>query len=155
MPYLVDGHNLIPKIGLRLDSLDDEEQLISRLQEFCRLRRTQVEVFFDGALPGQASIRKTGSLISNFIQKGSSADAAIERRLARLGRSARNWSVVSSDARVQRAARAMHSAVLSSEEFALEISRVQAMSTTITKHETTLAPDEVEEWLDFFNRKRG
>ena len=43
MPYLIDGHNLIPKLGLRLDSLDDEEQLIPRLQEFCRLRRAQVE----------------------------------------------------------------------------------------------------------------
>ena len=24
MPYLVDGHNLIPKVGLRLNSIDDE-----------------------------------------------------------------------------------------------------------------------------------
>ena len=49
MAYMIDGHNLIPKLGLRLDSLDDEEQLLALLQEFCRLRRAQVEVYFDGA----------------------------------------------------------------------------------------------------------
>jgi hypothetical protein len=63
--------------------------------------------------------------------------------------------VVSSDGRVQRAARTAHAGVLASEEFAREISRVKAMSTTKTKHEATLAPDEVEEWLDLFSKKKG
>jgi predicted RNA-binding protein with PIN domain len=154
MPYLVDGHNLIPKLGLRLDSLDDEEELISRLQEFCRLRRVQVEVFFDGSPPGHASTRKSGVVTAHFIHHRSSADAAIEIRLARLGRAARNWNVVSSDGRVQRAARAAHASVLSSEEFSQEMTDAQAISASMSKHEATLPPDEVEEWLDFFNRKK-
>jgi hypothetical protein len=29
------------------------------------------------------------------------------------------------------------------------------MSMLKTKHAATLAPDEVEEWLDFFNQKKG
>jgi hypothetical protein len=52
MPYLIDGHNLIPKLGLRLDSMEDEMELVSILQEFCRLEDRQVEVYFDGAPPG-------------------------------------------------------------------------------------------------------
>jgi uncharacterized protein len=154
MPYLIDGHNLSPKLGLRLASLDDEEELISRLQEFCRLRRAQVEVFFDGAPPGQATTRRAGAVTAHFVHQGSSADAAIEIQLARLGKAARNWTVVSSDRRVQQAAHSAHTGVLSSEEFAQEMARVQALSKTISKHEATLAPDEVEEWLDFFNRKQ-
>jgi predicted RNA-binding protein with PIN domain len=154
MPYLVDGHNLIPKLGLRLDSLDDEDELISHLQEFCRLRRVQVDVFFDGAPPGQASTRKAGAVQAHFVHQGSSADAAIEVQLARLGKAVRNWTVVSSDGRVQRAARAVHAGVLTSEDFVREISRAQAARTSISKHEATLAPGEVEEWLDFFNRKK-
>jgi predicted RNA-binding protein with PIN domain len=154
MPYLVDGHNLIPKLGLRLDSLDDEEQLISRLQEFCRLRRAQVEVFFDGAPPGHAATRKAGNLTSHFIRQGSTADTAIENRLSRLGKSARNWTVVSSDGRVQRSGRAVHASVLSSEEFTREISKVLAIGSTHLKNPATLAPGEVEEWLDIFSRKR-
>jgi hypothetical protein len=39
MPYLIDGHNLIPKLGLRLDSMDDEQELIAILQEYARLER--------------------------------------------------------------------------------------------------------------------
>ena len=155
MPYLIDGHNLIPKIGLRLDSLDDEEALIARLQEFCRLRRVQVEVFFDGAPAGQPATRKAGAVTAHFVRKGSTADAAIEAQLTRLAKTARNWTVVSSDGRVQRAARAVHAGVLSSEEFTQEVSRAQALLQSNSKHEATLAPDEVEEWLDFFNRKKG
>ena len=154
MPYLVDGHNLIPKLGLRLDSLDDEEQLISRLQEFCRLRRAQVEVFFDGAPPGHAATRKAGTLTAHFIRQGSTADTAIENRLSRLGKSARNWTVVSSDGRVQSAGRAVHASVLSSEEFSREISKVLAIGSTHLKNAATLAPGEVEEWLDIFSQKR-
>ena len=152
---MIDGHNLIPKLGLRLDSLDDEEQLIPRLQEFCRLRRAQVEVYFDGAPPGQVSTRKAGAVTAHFVRKGSSADSAIEARLVRLGKAARNWIVVSSDRRVQGAAGAVHAGVLSSEEFAREMSRTQALGSSRLKHEATLAPDEVEEWLDIFNRRRN
>ena len=154
MLYLIDGHNLIPKLGLRLEALDDEDQLIARLQEFCRLRRAQVEVFFDGAPPGQASTRRAGAVTAHFVRRGSIADAAIEARLARLGKAAKNWTVVSSDGRVTRAAGAAHAGSLSSEEFARQISQAQATSTSMSKHPATLAPDEVQEWLDFFNRKR-
>ncbi len=70
MPYLIDGHNLIPKLGLRLDLLDDELELLVRLQEFCRLRRAQVEVYFDGAPPGQVSTRKAGVGYSAFRPPG-------------------------------------------------------------------------------------
>lgn len=155
MPYLIDGHNLIPKLGLRLDAIDDEDDLISRLQEFCRLRRAWVEVYFDGASPGQAPIRRAGAVTAHFVRWESSADAAIEVRLARLGRAARNWTVVSSDGRVQRSGKAVHASVLSSEEFAREISKAQVLGVSAKKHEATLAPEEVEEWLEFFNRKRG
>jgi len=154
MPYLIDGHNLIPKLGLRLDSLDDEEELISRLQEFCRLRRVRLQVFFDGAPPGQVPVRKAGPVTAHFVRMGSSADAAIELQLARMGNIVKNWTVVSSDGRVQRAARAVHAGVLSSEEFAREMSKTHSASKAVSKNEVTLAPDELEEWLDVFNRKK-
>jgi len=154
MPYLIDGHNLIPKLGLRLDSPDDEEQLIARLQEFCRVRRARVEVYFDGAPPGQASTRNAGLVTAHFVRKGAIADAAIEARLARLGKAAKNWTVVSSDRRVQDAARAAHAKVLSSEEFSREMSKAQ-VATSKTKHDATPTPGEVEEWLDIFSQKRN
>ena len=155
MQYLVDGHNLIPKLGLRLDSFDDETDLIGRLQEFCRLRRARVEVYFDGAPPGFPSVRRAGAVTAHFVRAASSADAAIEVRLAGLGRAARNWTVVSSDGRVQRASQAVHSAWLSAEEFAGEMSQAESPSAPGSKAKATLSPEEVEEWLVFFNRRKG
>lgn len=154
MPYLIDGHNLIPKLGLHLDSFDDELDLLVRLQEFCRLRRAQVEVYFDGAPPGQVSTRKAGVVTAHFVRQGSSADAAIETRLIKLKNTAKNWTVVSSDGRVQRAAGAAHAGVMSAEEFSREMVKAQTTRMKKSKSESVLSPDEVEEWLKFFE-KRG
>jgi len=153
MPYLIDGHNLIPKLGLHLDSFDDELDLLVRLQEFCRLRRAQVEVYFDGAPPGQASTRKAGVVTAHFIRQGSSADAAIEARLLQLKKAAKNWTVVSSDGRLQRAAGAARAGAMSAEEFAQEMVKAQTVYKTKSKSESVLSPDEVEEWLKFFERR--
>ncbi len=153
--FLIDGHNLIPKLGLRLDSIDDEEALIARLQEFSRLRRTQLEVYFDGALPGQPQKRKFGMVTAHFIRQGSSADAAIEQRLLKLGRSARNWTVVSSDQRVQNAARAVHAQVVSSDEFAIQMRDAQTARPVKARQDVNVSPEEVEEWLSLFKHRKG
>ncbi len=67
MPYLIDGHNLIPKVGLRLDSPDDEMELVAILQEFARLKRQQVEVYFDGAPIGYDGARSMGTVRAHFV----------------------------------------------------------------------------------------
>jgi predicted RNA-binding protein with PIN domain len=107
MPYLIDGHNLIPKIpGLTLEDVDDEDQLLHLLTRFCQRQGKQVEVFFDKAPPGEARTRKFGMVLARFVRQGTTADEAIRVRLARLGRSAHNWTVVSSDQQIQAEARA-------------------------------------------------
>jgi uncharacterized protein len=153
MPYIIDGHNLIPKLGLRLDSFNDEMDLVTRLQEFCRIRRTTVEVYFDGAPPGQTGIRHAGSVTAHFVRQGSTADSAIEVRLEAMGRSAKNWTVVSSDHRVQRAAQSVHASVISSDEFARQVVTAQTERMKKTKGEANLSPDEVEEWLNVFKKR--
>jgi predicted RNA-binding protein with PIN domain len=155
MLYLIDGHNLIPKIGLKLESMDDENELITLLRDYCRLSRDSAEVYFDGAPAGHAATRKAGAVTAHYVRKGSSADSAIENRLGRLAKQARNWTVVSSDHRVQAAARAAHAIVLPSDDFAEQVSRVKKSNASIPKKETTLAPEEVEEWLKIFENKRG
>src|SRR5512140_382011 len=92
MPYLIDGHNLVPKIpGMSLEDVDDEQRLLGMLGEFCRKTRKQAEVFFDNAPPGGVRARNLGLLIARFIRQGMTADEAIRQRLQRLGREARNW----------------------------------------------------------------
>lgn len=149
MPYLIDGHNLIPKVGLRLDSIDDEMELIAILREFCRLEGRQVEVFFDGAPAAQARTHKLGAVTAHFVRLGAIADHAIRVHLKRLGKTARNWTVVSSDRQVQAEARAAHADVISSEAFAalLKQARDAAPKPDI---ERDLSPKEIEDWLRLF-----
>lgn len=156
MPYLIDGHNLVPRIpGLRLDAADDEQQLIELLQDFCRVSRKTVEVYFDNAPPGQARSRKYGLVQAHFIRAGRSADEAIRDRLRRLSGEGRTWIVVSSDLRVQQWARQARAQVQSSEEFArLLRATLRSQDTERAKRpETQLSPEEVEDWLALFQRE--
>jgi uncharacterized protein len=117
MPYLIDGHNLIPKLGLDLSSFDDENALIERLNEFSRIsRRGQLEIYFDNALPGGPEKQKKGLVNAYFVRHPMIADEAIRLRLQHLKHDAKNWSVVSSDHRVQAEARAVGARVISSDE---------------------------------------
>ena len=142
MPYLIDGHNLIPKLGLRLDSIDDEMELIRILQEFCRLERKQVEVFFDGAPTPHAGTRKLGTVTVHFVRLGMTADNAIRNRVKGLGKSAKNWTVVSSDRQVQAEARAAQAEVVSSDSFASQVKRART-SAPKPNHDRKLSNQDV------------
>lgn len=153
MPYLIDGHNLIPKIpGLSLNDIDDEMQLVEMLQEFCRRKGKQAEVFFDKAPPGGRSVRVFGLVTARFVRQGSSADEAIMARLDRLGKAARNWTVVSSDRQVRTAARAKHATSISSETFVSLLTQTEGETNldASTDPDLNVSTDEVDEWMEIF-----
>jgi len=155
MRYMVDGHNLIPKLPrLGLEMLDDEVELVQRLQAFCAQGPHQVEVYFDNAPPGQAGVRRFGRVTAHFVRTGNTADAAIAHRLIGLRRSARQWCVVSSDRSVQAAARAAQAEVLTSQDFARRMQAVPGLPAA-EERDTSLDAREVEEWLRIFREERG
>lgn len=157
MPYLIDGHNLIPKIpGLSLRAIDDEIELIKRLQAFQRRERKKIEVYFDKAPPGEARTQRYGSIKAHFSPEGYTADTAILNRLMQLGGDARTWTVVSSDQQVQAAARAAHARVLDAAAFARQMASASAQGTepAASKPDGPLSPEEIDEWLDLFGGKK-
>ena len=147
MPYLIDGHNLIPKLGLNLRNMDDELELVSRLQAFCRAARKPVEVYFDGAPAGQVGTRKFGMVTAHFVRLGTTADSAIAARLKKLGRDARNWTVVTSDRRVQSEARGVGAQVLTSDDFAGQVIESLRAPAPGSANERGMTSEEVDEWL--------
>lgn len=153
MPYLIDGHNLIPKLGLRLDSMDDEMELIGILQEYCRLERKQVEVYFDGAPAPQAGTRKLGTVTTHFVTLGTTADDAIRKRLKKMGKSAKNWIVVSADRQVQAEARAAQAGIISSDEFAKQLRQARDTAPKPT-NDRKLSKQEVDDWLKLFEQRK-
>jgi len=153
MPYLIDGHNLIPKLaGLDLRVLDDEIQLIGQLQQFCLQSGKTVEVYFDNAPAGQARTQRYGQVKAHFVRTGRTADQAIISRLHRMGSAAKNWTVVSSDRQVAAAARSMHAHVLSAEAFTRVMQAQSSEKDGVDKIDISLSADEIDEWLDIFDQ---
>ncbi|NLG99033.1 MAG: NYN domain-containing protein [Chloroflexi bacterium] len=168
MSLIIDGHNLIPKIpGLTLDKIDDEERLIDLLQLYAGLRGKEIDVFFDGAPPGQSGVRAYGRIRAHFVAAGLTADEAIRRYLVSLGRRARNMTVVTSDRMVQANARRLQAGVMPAEDFARELSAARAEESRRSELAKTqrapgrqpagersrppaMSPKELQGWLDLF-----
>jgi predicted RNA-binding protein with PIN domain len=162
MHYLIDGHNLIAFTpGLDLEMIDDETQLLKLLQVYQRQNRDHIEIYFDNSPPGQAGKHRYGMLTAHFVRAGLSADSAIHRRLAKLGSSARNWTVVSSDRAVLAAAREVHAAVIRSDTFAKKVLTAQKANSQSDRYngespsDVEIDRDEVQEWLEIFSKRKS
>ena len=154
MPYIIDGHNLIPHIpDLKLSDLDDEERLIQILQRFANQRRSKIEVFFDRAPAASARMEKHGLVVAYFVHQGTTADNAIKARLSKLGPRAKNWTIVSSDREVLSEARSSQAKINQSAEFAhLLIEKSQKPQSLPDKNpDPEVAPGDVDYWLDQFS----
>ena len=153
MILIVDGHNLIPKIpGLSLGDENDEAELIRLLQEYARLRRKSIEVYFDNAPAEQAGMRKFGRVQAHFVRRGTTADDAIKKRLRILGKRAKNVQVISSDRQVQQAARAVHASVITSVDFAADWGRLMEEDPELNPRDRLLSEKEVAAWEQFFRQ---
>jgi uncharacterized protein len=153
MPYLIDGHNLIPKVpGLNLSDIDDEMELVKLVQEFCRKTGKKAEILFDNAPPLLSRSRKYGPVTARFISDQSSADLAIQKRLRSLKREARNWTVVSSDRQVQAEAATAGAKTISADEFSSYLQTVLSEKDIAdsTTHRDDPKPEEFEYWLKIF-----
>jgi len=154
MPYLIDGHNLIPHIpGMTLNDLDDEQALIELLQGFARQARTRVEVFFDRAPPAKAGSRSFGVVKAHFIREGRTADQAIVSRLQRIKKQAKNWTVVTNDREILAEAKSIASKTLSSRAFAslLTSSNLFSEGEGEKGENPEVTQAEMDYWLDQFN----
>lgn len=154
MPYMIDGHNLIPKVpGLSLEAIDDEIELIKLLQEFCHRTGKNVSVFFDNAPAGQLGKREYGRVTANFIRQGRTADEAIISLLSQLGRRARNWTVVSSDRAVQHSAKSFGAKTMSAEEFSIRLAGSTPGPDNQTNADFEISSEEIEHWLKEFGEQ--
>jgi hypothetical protein len=106
-------------------------------------------VYFDGAPAGHARTRKLGAVTAHFIRLGQSADSAMRARLKNMGRSAKNWTVVSSDHEVLNAAHTAQANSLTSDEFARSLKNARA-SAPKANEDKIPSKREVDDWLQLF-----
>ncbi len=151
MRWIIDGHNLIPKVpGINLSDLDDEQALIAWLQEAARVMQDSIDVYFDQAPAGYPVRRGYGRVTAYFIRKGATADQAIWSRLEKDGVRSKEYSVVSSDHLVQQGARKMHARVVSSEEFVALVTDKLAKGQMRHQTDPLIDESELAEWLRLF-----
>ncbi len=157
MVTIVDGHNLIPKIrGLSLSQLDDESRLIEILQNYSRLRRKKVEIFFDRAAVGRAGSYMAGTIRVTHVSEKTTADEEIIQRIRNAGKRASELLVISSDHHIQTQARNLGAKVLSSDQFVLELYAAlndSGSSVPDAKNERSLTAEEIQEWITLFSSK--
>jgi predicted RNA-binding protein with PIN domain len=155
MPYLIDGHNLIAVTpGISLDDPDDEVRLIALIRTFCGRRGKRAIIYFDRAAPGAPDPSPAGGVVAHFVSPPRTADEAIRDHLARLGREARNWEVISSDREVREAASQAGSRLTNSQTFAKQLTGENLdPEDDREKPPSSLSNDEVEEWERLFLKR--
>jgi uncharacterized protein len=149
MPFIIDGHNLIPKIhGLDLAQIDDELALINILENYFKIIRKKADVYFDNASPGGTQNLEKGFLNVHFTRRPMTADTAILNAVRELGRSAPNYTIVTSDQRIKNSVQRMGAQIISSAEFAMELTNISKSSSGNTSDQ----PDDIDYWLKVFGK---
>jgi predicted RNA-binding protein with PIN domain len=153
MPWMIDGHNLIGRIrGLDLSDPEDESRLVAMLVAYCGRVRKPATVYFDRRAAGIPNPPARGGVTVRFIATPRTADDAMRSHLQRLGKQAGNWTVVSSDAEVQRAARHAGARVQTSASFAQELESAPRVPEA-EKPGEDIPQDEIQELLRAFQSR--
>ena len=153
MHWLIDGHNLIGQMpNLHLNDPDDEEKLLLHLRRYRARTGHPITVVFDcgwGYRPGTKT--KQGGITVQFAPSGKTADQLLMRRIRRI-KNPQAYMVVTSDRAVQNVATQYGVRVLSSSAFSNELLSAPLASDEPEGSDVNLSADEVDEWLDLFNR---
>lgn len=155
MHYLIDGHNLIGKMpDISLSDPDDEVQLILRLRSWTAVsKKRQVSVYFDGGLPGGKNVQLSTSQVRViFASAGKTADALLINHINRF-KNPPEYTLVSNDQEIIKAAQARKLPQVRSEKFASGLGQ-QWQDTppgpSFIDDDPVLSDMEVQEWLHTF-----
>jgi uncharacterized protein len=153
MHLLIDGHNLIGQLpSINLADADDEAQLVMLLRRYATSKRgRQVVVVFDRGVYGHPQHLDGYGVTCHFAMSPQDADAQLIRRIGGLRRPG-DWTLVSSDRQVTRAARERGMRVIGAREFAARLLAPTAPQAEAReeKHDVRLSEADVAEWLELF-----
>lgn len=161
MKLIIDGYNLLYAAGLLGRGLGPGSLARSRMallnfvaESVNEDQRAEIMVVFDarGAPPGLPDRLVHRGIIVRFAPKDREADELIEE-LVRAESAPRRLTVVSSDHRLQRAARRRRATAIDSDRWYEEALRHRVGRPPVLpdKPSATLGPDEVAYWLERFD----
>jgi predicted RNA-binding protein with PIN domain len=156
MPLLVDGHNLIGQVpGISLADADDEAQLVMLLRRYATAKRArQVFVVFDHGVYGHPEQLDGYGVSCYFARSPHDADQELIRRIRKVARPG-EWTVVTSDRQIARAAHDRGVRVISSQAFAAQLTMPKPQAAPEEKpRDVKLSEGEIEEWLALFEQPK-
>jgi predicted RNA-binding protein with PIN domain len=153
MPLLIDGHNLIGQIpGMSLADPDDEGDLVMLLRRYATARRgRKVVVVFDHGIYGHPQRLDGYGVTCHFARSPQDADAQLIKRIHAL-KHPRDWRLVTSDRQVARVAEDRGVRVISSHDFARQLTAPPKITaaTQDERGDPRLSEAEIAEWLRLF-----
>ena len=163
MALLIDGYNLLNVTGIfgrgtEVTALEGSREALLRFLAAAiePVERAQTTIVFDaaGALPGLPKTLSHGGITVHFARDYADADSMLEELIAAHG-APRSLMVVSSDHRVQRAARSGGAKYIDSDRWYAELRAARAgrRSPSAAKPQKptgALSDDEVAYWLGEF-----
>lgn len=150
MPFLIDGHNLIPHIkGISLQDTDDESELLIILAEYFKRIRKKALVFFDRGFSTGNSEVPSAFVKSHFVKPPLNADKALIQFLTAKKKAAKNYTVVTSDREIIARAQRLGAHTISSSNFAGIVAEISNK-----KEEAKTDPDnDIDFWMKKFGEK--
>src|SRR5688572_1815069 len=156
MPYLVDGNNLLGSWGGPQGGDDGRHEVVRRVAAFCRARGARATIVFDGhPLRADVEAQTLGPVSLRVPSQGSDADSVIRDIVDRAERPA-DYIVVTSVKPLYSYVKTRGASVLRAHEWnALErqVGAAAAASGTASGGEKPDREDDIEGWLDRFNRR--
>lgn len=157
MPLLIDGHNLIGQIsGISLADADDEAKLVMLLRRYATAKRArQVFVVFDHGVYGHPEQLDGYGVSCYFARSPRDADQELIRRIKKVAHP-KEWTVVTSDRQIVRAAADRGVRVISSHAFAAQLTTPRPQAAPEEKpRDVKLSEAEVEEWMALFGQSEA
>ncbi|MBW8001978.1 MAG: NYN domain-containing protein [Planctomycetes bacterium] len=156
MPYLIDGYNLLWALDHATDdhhSINDA-QLCNAISKFLALINDTGEIIFDGiGPPDKTPFENLHKLEVIFSGTRTDADTVIEDKIETCT-APKRLTVVSSDNRIRKAARARKAVSLKSDVFwnklSVQIKRPRPASSEPPQKRKGLSHSETDHWMDIF-----
>jgi hypothetical protein len=152
---IIDGNNLLHaifKVAGDTESINDVG-LCRWVSRFLGLTGEKGEIIFDGSgPPDKSGFDNIANLEVSFSGMGSDTDTVIEDKI-RASTAPRSLTIVSSDRRLRKAARARKAMSVKAESFWVDLQRQLNRKAAIkepAEKRRGISDSETKQWLDFF-----
>ena len=154
MPVVVDGHNLLWAVQELSEQVVSDVQLCRIVGRYLKLTGEKGQIIFDGiGPPDKSGFENISNVEVLFAGRSTDTDTVIEKKIT-ASTAPKRLTIVSTDRRLRRAARARKATAIKSEDFWADVQkrvRTRSRNKEPAEKRLGLTDSETKQWLEFFN----